>query len=189
MSLMENSMGYMMGKMSLERKQDMMLKMMPMMMKDVNMAETMLKMMPQMLDHISVLDIFNLLKKLFPHLLEGINTFSELAAKWSEILPQLMKKIPEHMERAMPVMEVMMPLFMGRMMPLMMTAENMDRMEQIPARMAPKMMANENLNKIIPEMIARIVPHCLENCLPHLPDDRGKDFTSHLNSILEAPDQ
>ncbi len=65
MSLMENTMGYIMGKMSLERKQDMMLNMMPMMMKDVNMAETMLKMMPQMLDQISLLDIFNLLKKLF----------------------------------------------------------------------------------------------------------------------------
>jgi hypothetical protein len=189
MSLMENTMGYMMGKMSLERKQDMMLKMMPMMMKDVNMAETMLKMMPQMLDHISLLDVFNLFKKLFPHLLKGINTLSELAEKWDEIFPKLMEKIPEHMEKAMPVMEVMMPLIMGKMMPLMMTEENMDRMEQIPARMAPKMMANENLNKIIPEMMARILPHCLENCLPHLPDDRRKDFASHLNSILEASDQ
>ena len=189
MSLMENTMGYMMGKMSLERKQDMMLKMMPMMMKDVNMAETMLKMMPQMLDQISLLDIFNLLKKLFPHLLKGINTLSELAEKWDEIFPKLMEKIPEHMEKAMPVMEVMTPLIMGKLMPLMMTEENMDRMEKIPARMAPKMMANENLNRIIPEMMARIIPHCLENCLPHLSDDRRKDFASHLNSILEAADQ
>ncbi len=188
MSLMENTMGFMMGKMSLERKQDMMLKMMPMMMKDVNMAETMLKMMPQMLDHISLLDIFNLIKKLFPHLLEGIKTLSELAEKWDEIFPKLMEKIPEYMEKAMPVMEVIMPLIMGKMMPLMMTEENMDRMEQIPARMAPKMMANENLNKIIPEMMSRIMPHVLENCLPHFPDDRRKDFASHLNSILETSD-
>ena len=189
MSLMENTMGYMMGKMSLERKQDMMLKMMPMMMKDVNMAETMLKMMPQMLDHISLLDIFNLLKKLFPHLLKGINTLSELAEKWDEIFPKLMEKIPEYMEKAMPVMEIMMPMIMGKMMPLMMTEKNMDRMEQIPVRMAPKMMADENLNKIIPEMMVRIIPHCLEHFLPYLPDDRRKDFTSQLNSILEASDQ
>ena len=189
MSLMENTMGYMMGKMSLERKQDMMLKMMPMMMKDVNMAETMLKMMPQMLDHISLLDIFNLLKKLLPHLLKGINSLSELTEKWDEIFPKLMQKIPEHLEKAMPVMEVMMPLLMGKMIPLMMTEENMNRMEQIPARMAPKMMSNENLNKIIPEMMARIMPHCLENCIPHLPDDRRKDFVSRLNSILEASDR
>ena len=102
MGLMENTMGYMMGKMSIERKQDMMLKMMPMMMEDVNMAETMLKMMPQMLDQISLLDIFNLLKKFFPHLLNGINTLSELAGKWDEIFPKFMEKIPEHMEKAMP---------------------------------------------------------------------------------------
>ena len=189
MSLMENTMGYMMGKMSLERKQDMMLKMMPMMMKDVNMAETMLKMMPQMLDHISLLDIFNLLKKLFPRLLEGINTLADLATKWGEIFPKFMEKIPAHMEKAMPVMEVMMPVVMGKMMPLMMTEENMDRMEKIPAQMAPKMMSNENLKKIIPEMMARIMPHCLENCLPHLPDDKRKDFASRLNSIMEASDQ
>ncbi len=186
MGLMENTMGYMMGKMSLERKQDMMLKMMPMMMKDVNMAETMLKMMPQMLDHISLLDIFNLLKKLVPHFFEGISNLSELAEKWDDIFPKLMEKIPEHMEKAMPVMEVMMPMLAGKMMPLMLTEENMDRMEQIPERMAPKMMANENLTKIIPEMMARIIPHCLENCLPHLPDDRRKDFAAHMNSILAA---
>ncbi len=71
----------------------------------------------------------------------------------------------------------------------MMTEENMDRMEQIPARMAPKMMADENLNKIIPEMMARIMPHCLENCLPHLSDDRRKAFALQMNSILEASDQ
>ena len=189
MSLMENTMGYIMGKMSLERKQDMMLDMMPMMMKDVNMAETMLKMMPQMLDNVSLLDIFDLLKKLFPHLLKGIDSLSELAEKWDEFFPKLMEKIPELMEKAMPVMEVMMPLIMGKMMPLMMTEKNMDRMEQITARMAPKMMANENLNGIISEMMARIIPHCLDNCLPHLPDDRRKDFHSHLNSILETSDQ
>lgn len=189
MSMMENTMGYVMGKMSLERKQDMMLKMMPMMMEDVNMAETMLKMMPQMLDHISLLDVLNLLKKLFPHLLEGINTLSELAEKWGEIFPKLMEKIPELMEKAMPVMEVMMPLIMGKMLPLMMTEENMDRMERIPARMAPKMMDTESLNKIMPAMMVRIIPHCLENCLPHLPDDRRKEFASNLNSILEASDQ
>ena len=189
MSLMENTMGYMMGKMSIERKQDMMLKMMPMMMEDVNMAETMLKMMPQMMDQISLLDIFNVIKRLFPHLLNGINTLSELAEKWDEIFPKFMEKIPEHMEKAMPVMEVMMPLIMGKMMPLMMTEENMDRMEQIPAQMAPKMMANENLSKIIPEMMVRILPHCLENCLPQLSDDRRQDFASHLNSILEASAQ
>jgi hypothetical protein len=133
--------------------------------------------------------MLNVFKKLFPHLLEGINNLADLAAKWDELFPKLMEKIPEHMEKAMPVMEVMMPLIMGKMMPLMMTEENMDRMEQIPARMAPKMMANENLNKIMPEMMARIMPHCLENCIPHLPDNRRKDFVSRLNSILEASNQ
>lgn len=184
MSMMENTMGLMMRGMSLERKQDMMLKMMPMMMKDVNMAETMLKMMPQMLEQISLLDIFNLLKKLFPYLFNGINTLSELAEKWDEIFPKLMEKIPQYMEQAMPVMEVMMPMIMGKIMPLMMTEENMDRMEQISTRMAPKMMANENLNKIMSEMLARVIPHCMESCLPHLPDDRRKDLASNLNSIL-----
>ena len=73
MGLNDKMMASMLGRMSLEKKQEMMLKMMPMMMQDVNMAETMVKMIPIMFDQISPLDLFNLLKKLFPNILKGVN--------------------------------------------------------------------------------------------------------------------
>ena len=73
MAVMDRMMKVIIGRMSIEKKQEMMLKMMPMMMTDVNMAETMVKMVPQMLDHISLLDIFQVLKKTFPHLLQGVH--------------------------------------------------------------------------------------------------------------------
>ncbi len=135
----------MIGKMSIEKKQEMMLKMMPMMMEDVNMAQTMVKMVPLMADQVSLLDVFNVLKKLLPSILKGVNTVAELMNRWDEIFPKLVRKIPELMEKIMPMMELMMPKIMSRVMPLMLTDQNMERMEDCAERIAPKMMENENL--------------------------------------------
>ena len=62
MGISDKMMAAILGRMSLEKKQEMMLNMMPMMMQDVNMAETMVKMLPVMLEKISLMDIFNVLK-------------------------------------------------------------------------------------------------------------------------------
>jgi hypothetical protein len=179
----------MIGGMSIEKKQDMMLKMMPMMMEDVNMAETMVKMVPLMADQISLLDVFNVLKKLFPLILKGVNSMAELMNRWDEILPKLVRKMPELMGKMMPMMELIMPRFMARVMPLMLTDQNMDRMEDCAERMAPKMMEDENLRKIMPEMMARIIPHCLENMLPYLSEEKKTVLVATLKSTLETTDQ
>ncbi len=189
MSLMDRMMKSMVGGMSIEKKQEMMLKMMPMMMEDVNMAETMVKMVPLMADQISLLDVFNVLKKLFPLILKGVNSMAELMIRWDEIFPKLVRKMPELMEKMMPVMELMMPKIMARVMPLMLTDQNMQRMEDCAERIAPKMMENEKLKEVMPEMIARIMPHWLENILPHFSEERRAVFVASLQSILENTDQ
>ncbi len=107
MALMDKMMESFIGRMSLEKKQEMMLKMMPMMMKDVNMADTMVKMVPAMLDNISLLDVFNVLKKVFPHLLKGIDSVAELIARWDELFPKIMKKMPALIDKMMPIMEIL----------------------------------------------------------------------------------
>ena len=185
MAMMDKMMKVIIGRMSIEKKQEMMLKMMPMMMTDVNMAETMIKMMPQMLDHISLNDIFQVLKNYFPKLLQGIHSVGEFIARWNELFPKIMKKIPEVMETMLPVMEVVMPAVMGVVLPLMMSQENLNRMEKCAEQMAPKMMKHDKLKEIIPQMMARIFPHCLENMLPLLPSDKQKKFSQSLKKILD----
>lgn len=186
MSLMDKVMASVVGKLSLEQKQAMMLKMMPMMMQDVNMAETMLKMMPTMLDHISLLDIIQILRKIFPDLLDGVKTVSGFMAKLKEVMPQMAERIPGLMEKLMPMLEVMLPMMMGRMMPLMLTDENMDKIETFPKRLLPKMLENENIKNKMPEMMVRIMPHCLEEMLPLLPETEKAEFTKKMRALFDA---
>ena len=186
MALMDKMMESFIGRMSLEKKQEMMLKMMPMMMKDVNMAETMLKMVPVMLDNISLQDVFNVLKKVFPHLLKGIDSVAELMAKWDELLPKMKKKMPSHIEKMMPIMEVVMPMMMDKMLSVMMTDEHKNHFEEMPKRMMPKMMANENLQKLMPEMMSMVMPHCLKEMLPYMEASKKEEFVVTMNNILNV---
>jgi len=184
MALMDKMMESFIGRMSLEKKQEMMLKMMPMMMKDVNMAETMLKMVPVMLDNISLQNVFNVLKKVFPHLLKGIESVAELLTRWDELLPKMMKKIPSHMEKMMPIMEVIMPMMMDKMLSVMMTDEHKNKFEEMPKRMIPKMMANENLQKQMPEMMSMVIPHCVKEILPYMEASKKEEFITTMNIIF-----
>ena len=189
MALMDKIMESFIGRMSLEKKQEMMLKMMPMMMKDVNMAETMIKMAPVMLDNISLLDIFNVLKKAFPHLLKGIESVAELMAKWDELLPKMMKKMPSRIEKIMPVMEVVMPMMMDKMLSIMMTEELKNHCEEMPKRMIPQMMANKNLQKLMPEMMSMVMPHCLREMLPYMEVTQKEEFVATMNEILNKENE
>ena len=177
------------GGMSIEKKQEMMLQMMPMMMEDVNMAETMVKMVPVMADQISLLDVFTVLKKLFPRILTGVNSMAELINRRDKIFAKLVRKMPELMEMMMPMIELMMPKFMARVLPSMMTEQNIQSMEDCTKRMAPKMMKNADLREIMSEMMSRMMPHWLENLLPHLTEEKRAAFVDSLKSLLESSDQ
>ncbi len=186
MALMDKMMEAMIGRMSIEKKQEMMLKMMPMMMQDVNMAETMLKMIPQMMDQITLMDIFNVLKKIFPHILKGINSVAELLANWENVFPKIVKKLPDAMLNMMPFTEIMMPVMMNKIMPVIMTEEHMQKMENFPKRLLPKMMEQEELRKLMPKMMATMMPHCLEGMLPYMEEETKKEFVEKMNKILNG---
>lgn len=185
MSMMDKMMEGMVNRMSIEEKQEMMLKMMPMMMKDVNMAETMLKMVPVMLDEISLLDLLKVLKKLFPVLLKGVNSVAELMVKWDELIPAIMKKMPKMMNKMMPFMEIVMPAVMSRMMPVMMkNEEHMKQMETMPEKMLGRMLQKEEMKDIMPKMMARMMPLCLKEVYPHMDDETKKEFSESMMNII-----
>jgi hypothetical protein len=184
MALMDKVMESMIGRMSLEKKQEMMLKMMPMMMKDVNMAETMLKMIPQMMDQITLMDIFAVLKKLFPHILNGINSVAELMANWNELLPKMLKKLPDVMIKIMPFMEIMMPVIMNKMLPVAMSEDHIEKVKNFPDKMLPKMLEQEEVKKHMPKMMSIFMPHCLDAWLPYMESELKSDFLKEMDEIL-----
>jgi hypothetical protein len=121
--------------MSPEEKEKMMLKMMPMMMEDVNMTELMVKMMPEMLKNINALDIFNMLKNTLPNL--------------SKLIKFIKENMPEAMKEKLPkMMKEMMPVTCHRLMPTMMEGLTMDNM--MPSMM--KEMMPDCLWHLLPKM-------------------------------------
>ena len=150
MSIMDKMMDKMIGKMSPEEKENMMLKMMPLMMKDVDMTEVMAKMMPEMLKNINALDIYNLLKKALPNLLKFISIIKENMSQTTkdklhklaiEMMPLMCKKVMPTMmddltmDNIMPnMMKEMMPHSLALLLPKMpgeMRAEFVSRMTKV----------------------------------------------------------
>ncbi len=146
MGMMDKMMDMMIGKMSPEEKEKMMLKMMPMMMKDVSMTEVMVKMMPEMLKSINALDIFNILKNALPNLLKLIKVIKEnMPEAMKEKLPKMAKEMmPVVCERVMPTM--MEGLTMDNMMPHMMKEMMPQCLWELLPKMSNKMRVDFILN-------------------------------------------
>ena len=135
MSLMDKMMDRMIGKMSPEEKERMMLKMKPLMMKDVDMSAVMAKLMPEMLKSMSALDIYNLLKIGLPNSIKLMSAIKENMA-------------PETKEKLRKGAKEMMPLVCQKVMPTMMEDLTMDNM--MPHMM--KEMMPHALSHLLPKM-------------------------------------
>jgi len=88
-----------------------------------------------MMKSISLDDLFQMLKNLFPKMLKGVNSLSE----------------------AMPKLMEAMPNFMGRMMPVMMNMMGKDNVEG---------------GMMMPNMMMKMMPHCLGVMLPYMPKEK-----------------
>ncbi len=147
MGIMDKMMDMMISRMSKEEKEDMMLKMMPKMMEGVDMAEVMPQMMSGMMKNISLDDVFNILKKLFPEILKGVTSLSEA-------IPKLMDALPKFMEKMMPAMM--------------------------------KMMGKDNVDggMLMPNMMMKMMPHCLDAMFPYMPKEKRIDFAVNMVDSL-----
>lgn len=140
-------MGIMIGRMSKEEKEEMMLKMMPKMMEGIDMAEVMPKMMTGMMKNISLDDLFRILKKLFPKILSGVKSIKEA-------IPKLMDAMPKFMEKMMPAMM--------------------------------KMMGKDNIEggMMMPNMVMKMMPHCLDVMFPYMPKEKRINFVVNMVDSL-----
>ena len=62
-------------------------------------------------------------------------------------------------------------------------------MEGCAERMISKMIMDENLRDIIPEMMAKFMPKCLEHMLPYLSEEKRAAFAASMKSLMESSDQ
>ncbi len=200
MGLMDRMMDRMIINMSVEEKEKMMLKMMPIMMEDIDIN----KMMPDMVNRMGRL--------ITP---TGVGVFINKAAsddgfkkELGESLNGLKERVPVLAEMMRDMMPVMMSFMsasglmdrmmktMGNIMPVMMPMMR----EMMPVMMKEKMpevMAeNENVRQLMPEMMMEIMPGCIDTMLPSVaPEDRAAFLSrlaekiGHAASLDEAPGQ
>jgi hypothetical protein len=180
---MDRMMNRMIGNMSVQEKEEIMLKMMPLMMKDVNM----LKMIPGMMSSIG-----RLLS------MTGIVTFIRQVIKDDELkgqleklkdhLPQLSRKMQSMMAVMRPaistLMSGMMDFMAGKVMPVMMPIMS----EMMPVMMKEKMpevmIRDETVKEFISGMMIEIMPHCVQTLSPMMESKDQSDFLAHLTDSI-----
>ena len=92
---------------------------------------------------------------------------------------------PNTLEKMYPVMEVMIPIMMSKFLPIIMADMNIERMSKFSEKVLPRMMDDDNLRKIMPEMMTNVMPHCLESMLPHVSEKGKGEFIMSMKEKLE----
>jgi hypothetical protein len=153
--------------MSVEQREEMMLQMMPEMMKKVNPKI----MMPNMLETfgkmITLYNVYILISK-------GIKD-EELKEGLSDKLKGMKDKMPDMMPMMMPLMMSMMKNFMSKMMPMMMTMMP-EMMKSRMGKDGEMMCSSPEMKEKMSECMQNMCPHCVENIYPAIPKEKRYDF-------------
>lgn len=184
MGLMDRMMDRMIENMSVEEREEMMLKMMPIMMEDVDINKMVPDMMTTMGSMITLTGIGVFISK-------ALND-DELKKEVGDVantLRERMPELPEIMQDMMPMMMSMMSELgvmdgmmnaMGNMMPMMMPMMREMMPTMMMDRMPEVMAKHENVRQIMPEMMTEIMPHCVDTMTPTLPQEERIAFLLQL---------
>ena len=183
MGMMQTMMNRMVISMSIQEKEEMMFKMMPMMMKDVDMVRMMPKMMPAMGRLLTVTGLVTFIIRVVkdPDIREKL----EGVVEW---LPEMSKKMQTMMAEIRPAMSALMTGMMdfmgGKVMPIMMPVMT----EMMPMMMQdhmPNIMAkNETMKELVPQMMMEIIPHCVTDFSPMMAEPEKNAFFNRLESAM-----
>jgi hypothetical protein len=188
---MDRMMDRMIGNMSVQEKEEMML---PLMMKDVDMLKMMPGMMSGMGRLLNVTGIVTFIREVLKD--------DELKAQLEKLkdqLPQLSRKMQSMMAEIRPaistLMSGMMDFMAGKVMPVMMPMMS----EMMPVMMKEKMPqimeSDGTVREFISGMMMEIMPHCVQTLSPMMESKDQNIFLAHLtDSIaraegLESPEE
>jgi len=133
--------------------------------------EMMEKMMPMMLEDV---DMLELMPRVMPKMLEGI--------KINELLGKLLTELPKALAEVVPVIKMvvdMIPESTKEKAPKVM----MEVMPEIGKRVMPVMMEGKSVDDCMPRMMMEMMPHCLAELLPKIPTERRIEFILLMASI------
>jgi hypothetical protein len=189
MGLMDRMMDRMIINMSVAEKEDMMMRMMPIMMAGIDINTMMPIMLKEVGSIITLTGIYTLLW-------EALND-EELKQEFSEIVASLKEKVPELVAAMQDMMPTMMSLMtetgildgmmnvMENMMPVMMPMMR-EMMPTMMNKRMPKVMAqHKNVNELMPAMMIDIMPECLEMIAPEIEQEKRTAFLSRLAEKME----
>jgi hypothetical protein len=175
--------------MSVEEKEEMMLKMMPIMMEDVDINE----MMPDMLAEIGrLLTVTGIVVFISTALND-----EELKGEVSELLVTVKEKLPELADTVQDKMPAMMSLMtetglmdglldtMGKLMPFAMPMMREMAPIMMKDKMPDMMEKHDSVRQLMPEMMMDIIPDCVE-MLPNYTDPQEQsEFLDELAEKME----
>jgi hypothetical protein len=184
---MNRMMDRMILNMSVQDREQMLLKMMPQMMKDVDMLKMMPGMMSGMGRLLNVTGVVTFIRQVLKD--EEIKGQLE---KLTERVPQLSRKMQSMMADMRPamitlmsgmmdfmgdkVMPVMMPM-MSEMMPVMMK----EKMPDVMAR-------HETVKELVPRMMMEVLPHCVQTFSPAMESEERDAFINRLRDAIAKAD-
>lgn len=189
MGIMDKMMDRMIINMSVAEKEELMMKMMPIMMAGVDINTMMPIMLKDVGSIITLTGIYTFLHKAlndeelkqeFSEIVASLREkMPELAAMMQDMMPIMMSIMTETgiMDGMMNVMENMMPVMMPMMREMMPTMMN-ERMPKIMAQ-------HKNVNELMPDMMIDIMPDCIEMIAPEIEQEKRATFLSRLAEKME----
>jgi hypothetical protein len=184
LGLMDGMMDRMIKNMSVEEKEEMMLKMMPAMMERVDINKTVPGMMAAMGRLITATGSVVLISKALndDELKEELGglliNLREKSPRLAEMMPMMMAfmfetGLMDGMMKGMgKVMPVMMPM-MREMMPVMIR-------EKMPAVMAE----HDDVREMVSDMMMNVIPHCVDTMVPMFTPEKSSEFLPQLAENL-----
>ena len=179
MGMMDSMMKGMIKAMPVEEREELMLKLMPDMMKQVEMVPMMKNMKKELTGRISLLSI-----------IEFVQTLAKdeaLKGRLKETLGDFKKMMPAMMEMMHPMMMPMMSSFMPKMMSFMPTMmPNMKEMmpQMMEETMIPMIKEKPEMKAHMLGMMQTMFPHCAANMFPLIEKDDRVEFVQRLYGIM-----
>lgn len=179
MGMMERMMNGMVTAMPAEEREEIMLKLFPQMMSEVDMA----RMMPEMLKVMGrLLSLYSIYA-----FLAAVLGDDEAKERFGDILSQAKASMPQMMEMMHPVMAQFMPSVMPKMMSIMapmmplMAKEMPTIMESV---MVPTLREKPEMRDQMLSMMQTMFPQCARSMFPMIETGKRAEFVGELTEIM-----
>lgn len=176
MGMMDTMMNGMIKAFPPDEREELMLKMMPEMMKGIDIKKLMPDMLKEMGQLITLYSVFIFLSTAYKD--------EELKGTLKEILNKMKEKMPEMMKMMQPLMEEkMMPAMMEFMSPMMPIMKDM-MPAMMEKSMIPKLKEKPDMKENMLGMMQTMFSHCSVNMVPLIEKDERIDFIKKFFGTL-----